>query len=47
MWLLYLNKATVFGVSKFGMTEGTAEELSEFFVRNVGDRYKVCYKAKK
>lgn len=46
MWLLYQNKATIFGVSKSGMTEGTAEELSTFFVRVFGDRYKVRYKKK-
>lgn len=44
MWLLYISKATVFAVSKDGMTQGTAEELSEMLARNMGTRYKVCYK---
>lgn len=43
MWLLYLNKATVFSVDKAGMTEGTVEELSALFMRNMGARYKVRY----
>lgn len=44
MWLLYVNKATVFSVVKSGVVEGTAEELSELLKQNLGDRYKVCYK---
>ena len=44
MWLLYINKATVFSVSKDGMREGTAEELTALFMRNMGTKYKVCYK---
>ena len=44
MWLLYINKATVFSVDKNGMTEGTAEELSAWLVSKMGERYKVCYK---
>ncbi|MDE7159184.1 MAG: hypothetical protein K2N74_06395, partial [Clostridiales bacterium] len=43
MWLLYINKATVFSVDKNGMTEGTAEELSAWLVSKMGERYKVCY----
>ena len=46
MWLLYINKATVFSVSKDGMREGTAEELTALFMRNMGARYKVSYKNK-
>ena len=44
MWLLYINKATVFSVAKGGMTEGTAEELSALLTCTTGTRYKVCYK---
>ena len=44
MWLLYINKATIFSVSKSGMTEGTADELSAFLSRVMGARYKMCYK---
>lgn len=46
MWLLYINKATVFSVAKEGMVEGTAENLTAFFARTFGNRYKVCYKIK-
>ncbi len=46
MWLLYINKATVFSLSKEGMVEGTAEDLTAFFARTFGSRYKVCYKVK-
>ncbi|MDE5896517.1 MAG: hypothetical protein K2H43_01740 [Clostridia bacterium] len=46
LWLLYLNKATVFGVSKSGMIEGTAEELTAFFIGKFGPRYKTCFKRK-
>ena len=44
MWLLFLNKATVFVVAKAGMVEGTAEELTALFMRAMGNRYKTCYK---
>lgn len=44
MWLLYVNKATVFIVDKAGMTQGTAEELSALLSRAMGARYKVKYK---
>lgn len=44
MWLLYINKATVFSVAKDGMKEGTAEELTALFARVMGVRYRVCYK---
>ena len=40
VWLLYLNKETVFAVSKSGMTEGTAEEISALLSRAMGVRYK-------
>ena len=46
MWLLYINKATVFSVAKDSMIEGTAEDLTAFFARTFGSRYKVCYKNK-
>ena len=46
MWLLYLNKSTIFGVSKDGMKEGTAEELTALFMRVFGSRYKTCFKRK-
>lgn len=46
MWLLYLNKTTIFGVSKGGMKEGTAEELTALFMRAFGPRYKTCFKRK-
>lgn len=46
MWLLYLNKSTVYGVDKSGMKEGTAEELTALLMRQLGVRYKTCYKRK-
>lgn len=46
MWLLYLNKATIFPVCKEGMKEGAAEDLSALLSRAVGSRYKVCYKVR-
>lgn len=44
MFLLYINKATVFSVDKTGMKQGTAEELAALLLRKTGDRYKVKYK---
>lgn len=44
MWLLSLNKATVFIVAKDGMREGTSEELTALLVNQCQSRYKVCYK---
>ncbi len=41
MWLLYLNKATVFSVSKDGMTQGSAEDLSALLISALGNRYKL------
>lgn len=47
MWLLYINRATVFAVSKSGMTEGTEEELTALLKRSLGERYKGYFKTKK
>lgn len=46
MWLLYITKATVFAISKEGMVEGDAIDLTIFLAKNLGSRYKVCYKNK-
>lgn len=46
MWLLYINKATVFALSKDGMVEGDAVDLTIFLAKTLGSRYKVCYKTK-
>lgn len=44
MWLLYINKASVFIILKDGMTEGSWEELGRLFQEKLGANYKVCYK---
>lgn len=46
VWLLYINKATVFAIDKAGMKEGTVEELSNLLRQKLGDKYKYCYKRK-
>ena len=46
MWLLYINKATVFIVYKFGMGDGSVEELSQLLKLNLNERYKIYYKVK-
>lgn len=46
LWLLYLNKATVFALRKEGMVEGTADELTSLLRSAVGARYKTQYKIK-
>ena len=46
MWLLFLNKSTIFAVSKSGMKEGSAEELTALFMRVFAHRYKTCFKRK-
>lgn len=38
-WLLYYNKTTYFAVSKYGMKEGSAQDLSDFFGMKLGNRY--------
>lgn len=44
MWLLYIDRETMFPIAKDGMKEGSAEELSALLSRTMGKRYKVCYK---
>ena len=46
LWLIYLNKATMFALRKDGMVEGTAEELTALLRSAVGARYKICFKIK-
>ena len=46
LWLLYLNKATIFALRKEGMVEGTADELTSLLRSVVGGRYKTYYKIK-
>lgn len=46
LWLLYLNKATIFALRKDGMVEGTADELTALLRSAVGARYKTLYKMK-
>lgn len=47
LWLLYLNKATIFALRKDGMLEGTADELTALLHSAVGPRYKTCFKPKR
>lgn len=46
LWLIYLNKSTVFALRKSGMIEGTAEELSALLRSRLGSRYKTFCKKK-
>lgn len=46
LWLLYLNKATIFALRKEGMVEGTTDELTSLLRSTVGARYKTQYKIK-
>lgn len=46
MWLLYLNRASVFIIEKDGMKEGTVEELTSLFQQKFGTTYKRCYRKK-
>ena len=46
LWLLYLNRATIFALRKDGMVEGTADELTSLLRSAVGARYKTYFKMK-
>jgi uncharacterized membrane protein len=46
MWILYLNKSSVFAVSKEGMITGTEEEFTQFLRQKFGAKYKVCFNRK-
>lgn len=46
MLILFINKSTVFPLTKSGMVEGSWEELTSLVNRKLGDRYKVFCKLK-
>ena len=46
MWIVYLDRSTVLAVSRGGMTEGRAEDLSVLFGVKLGERFKSRVKAR-
>ncbi len=46
LWLIYLNKSTIFALRKSGMVEGTADDLSALLRSQLGPRYKTFCKKK-
>lgn len=46
LWIVYLDRSTVFAVARSGMTEGRAEDLSVFFGVKLGDRFKSHVRAR-
>ena len=46
LWIVYLDRSTVFAVARSGMMEGRAEDLSVFFGVKLGDRFKSHVRAR-
>ena len=44
LWILYINRATMFVCLKSGMKEGTAAELTTLLKSKLGSKYKILYK---